>query len=215
MLRRCINLGIRRSYPVLIEGSAIALHPCVCAGYDADFDGDQMAVHIPLSAKAQEEAIALMMPRQNLLKPADGSPITLPNKEMAVEVCYLATVDESLKKEELLSFASINEVFLAFSLGKIKLRELINVRVEGKSIETTIGRLMLNERLPKGFGFINEPIKASGIKRIITSAIKKYPSEEVERIIDSIKSLGFYGSTISGIPFRFLTTRGARERRTN
>ena len=76
------------------------MHPCVCAGYNADFDGDQMAVHIPLSAKAQEEAIALMMPRQNLLKPADGSPITLPNKEMAVGVFYLTTVDEASRKEE-------------------------------------------------------------------------------------------------------------------
>jgi DNA-directed RNA polymerase subunit beta' len=193
------KLGIQAFYPVLIEGSAIALHPCVCAGYNADFDGDQMAVHIPLSAKAQEEAISLMMPRQNLLKPADGSPITLPNKEMAVGVFYLTSIDESSRKEELPTFVNTNEAVLGFSLGKIKLREPINVRVDGKLTEATVGRLLLNERLPKGFGFINEPIKASGIKRLITSAIKKYTSEEVEALIDSIKSLGFYGSTVSGI----------------
>ena len=92
------KLGIQAFYPVLIEGSAIQLHPCVCAGYNADFDGDQMAVHIPLSQKAQEEAVNLMMPNHNLLKPADGSPITLPNKEMALGTFYLTSLDESMKK---------------------------------------------------------------------------------------------------------------------
>ncbi len=193
------KLGIQAFYPVLIEGSAISLHPCVCAGYNADFDGDQMAVHIPLSQKAQEEAISLMMPRQNLLKPADGSPITLPNKEMAVGIFYITTVDETLRKEINQSFSEFNEAFLAHSLRKIKLREPIDIKVDGKVIETTVGRLMLNEKLPEDFGFINEPIKASGIKRIVTAAIKKYSSEEVEQIIDSIKSLGFYGATVSGI----------------
>jgi DNA-directed RNA polymerase subunit beta' len=193
------KLGIQAFYPVLIEGSAIALHPCVCAGYNADFDGDQMAVHIPLSQKAQEEAIKLMMPRENLLKPADGSPITLPNKEMAVGVFYVTTMDESLRKEEVLSFMSQTEAFLAYSLKRINLREPISVRVNGETIETTVGRLLFNEKLPLDFGFINDAVKASGIKKIITAAIKKYTSEEVERIIDSIKSLGFFGSTISGI----------------
>ena len=193
------KLGIQAFYPVLIEGSAISLHPCVCAGYNADFDGDQMAVHIPLSQKAQEEAINLMMPRHNLLKPADGSPITLPNKEMAVGIFYITTVDETLKKEQKQSFMNETESFLAHSLGKIKLRELIDVKIDGKIIETTVGRLMFNEKLPKDFGFVNEPVKASGIKRIVTTSIKKYQSEEVEKIIDNTKALGFYGSTISGI----------------
>jgi DNA-directed RNA polymerase subunit beta' len=193
------KLGIQAFYPVLIEGSAISLHPCVCAGYNADFDGDQMAVHIPLSSKAQEEAIALMMPRHNLLKPADGSPITLPNKEMAVGVFYLTSINPVLKREVNQNFGNYNEAFLAHSLGIIKLREPIDVRVDGKTIETTVGRLMFNEKLPKDFGFINDAVKASGIKRIITIAIKKYTSEEVEALIDSIKTLGFYGSTVSGI----------------
>jgi len=193
------KLGIQAFYPVLIEGSAISLHPCVCAGYNADFDGDQMAVHIPLSTKAQEEALSLMMPRNNLLKPADGSPITLPNKEMAVGIFYITSLDESLRKEEDYEFMDQTEVFLAHSLKKIKLREPIKVKIDKELIETTVGRLMLNERLPEGFGFVNEPIKASGIKKIITTAIKKYTPEEVEKLIDSIKSLGFYGSTVSGI----------------
>jgi DNA-directed RNA polymerase subunit beta' len=193
------KLGIQAFFPVLIEGAAIALHPCVCAGYNADFDGDQMAVHIPLSSKAQEEAISLMMPRHNLLKPADGSPITLPNKEMAVGVFYLTSINPALKKEVNQSFGNNNEAFWSYSVGKIKLREPIDVRVDGKTIETTVGRLLFNEKLPKDFGFINDAVKASGIKRIITTAIKRYTSEEVEAIIDSIKKLGFYGSTVSGI----------------
>ena len=193
------KLGIQSFYPVLIEGSAISLHPCVCAGYNADFDGDQMAVHIPLSAKAQEEAVTLMMPRHNLLKPADGSPITLPNKEMAVGIFYVTTVDQTLNKEQMQSFMNKTEAFMAHSLDRVKLRELIKVKIDGQIIETTLGRLMFNEKLPKDFGFINEPVKASGIKKIITISIKKYPSEEVEKLIDNIKSLGFYGSTVSGI----------------
>jgi DNA-directed RNA polymerase subunit beta' len=193
------KLGIQAFFPVLIEGSAISLHPCVCAGYNADFDGDQMAVHIPLSQKAQEEAIRLMMPRENLLKPADGSPITLPNKEMAVGVFYLTTLDETLKKENPLIFMSQGEAFLANALSKASLREPISVKIDGEIVETTVGRLMFNEKLPADFGFINNAVKASGIKKIITTAIKKYTPEEVENIIDSIKSLGFFGSTISGI----------------
>lgn len=193
------KLGIQAFYPVLIEGSAISLHPCVCAGYNADFDGDQMAVHIPLSTMAKEEAIQLMMPRHNLLKPADGSPITLPNKEMAVGVFYLTSVDEGSRRDEMRTFESANEAILAQSLSKIKFREPIKVKINGDLIETTIGRIMFNEKLPKGSKFINEAVKASGIKKIITNAIASYSAEEVEALIDNIKTLGFYGSTVSGI----------------
>jgi len=193
------KLGIQAFYPILIEGSAISLHPCVCAGYNADFDGDQMAVHIPLSVKAQEEAVNLMFPKHNLLKPADGVPITLPNKEMAVGVFYLTTIDDKLRKENPPYFSGINEALLAHSFGRIKLREQINVRVEGKIIESTVGRLLFNERLPKTVGFLNEPIKGSGIKKIITDAIAQNSADEVADLIDSIKSLGFYGATVSGI----------------
>ncbi len=193
------KLGIQSFYPVLIEGSAISLHPCVCAGYNADFDGDQMAVHIPLSNMAKEEAVSLMMPRHNLLKPADGSPITLPNKEMAVGIFYLTSLDEILRKESETVFESREEAILAHALSKIKFREPIKVRVDNKIIETTIGRILFNEQIPQSLRFINEPVKASGIKKIITYAISNSTAEEVEKIIDNIKTLGFYGATISGI----------------
>ena len=193
------KLGIQAFYPILIEGSAIALHPCVCAGYNADFDGDQMAVHIPLSKKAQEEAITLMMPKHNLLKPADGGAITLPNKEMAVGVYYLTSIDESTRREELPMFKDTQDALLAHNIKAIKLREPIMVRVEDKNIETTAGRILLNEALPALSEFINKPINASGIKVIVTEAITKRTPDEVEELIDAIKKLGFYGATISGI----------------
>ncbi len=197
------KLGIQAFYPVLIEGAAIQLHPCVCSGFNADFDGDQMAVHIPLSINAQKEAIELMMPRENLLKPADGAPITLPNKEMAVGVFYLTSIDESLrgqvKEEDEEFFSDVNDALLAHSYGRLKLRQPIKVRIGGEIIETSIGRLMFNEHLPESLGFMNEPIKASGIKKLITRAMKVSNALEVEELIDNIKTLGFYGSTVSGI----------------
>ncbi len=193
------KLGMQAFFPVLIEGAAIQLHPCVCSGYNADFDGDQMAVHIPLSQKAQAEAISLMMPMHNLLKPADGSPITLPNKEMALGVYFLTTLDETSRNQDMSTFSDQNEAHLAYSLGKIRLRQPVSVRINESVVETTVGRLLLNERLPKILGFINEPIKASGIRKIIEKALRICSSEEVAKMIDNIKSLGFYGTTISGI----------------
>lgn len=200
------KLGIQAFYPVLIEGAAIQLHPCVCAGYNADFDGDQMAVHIPLSKKAQEEAIELMMPNHNLLKPASGDPITLPNKEMALGTYYLTTIDESLRKskEEQPHFSNTNSALLAYDLEKVRMREPIQVRVtdhKGNAavIETTVGRIRLNELLPEDYGYVNESVNASGIKKLITRSMKLYSSDVVAGLIDKIKSLGFFGATISGV----------------
>lgn len=199
------KLGIQAFYPVLIEGSAIQLHPCVCAGYNADFDGDQMAVHIPLSQKSQQEAKELMMPNHNLLKPADGSPITLPNKEMAQGVYFLTSLDESLRKsdEEMKYFENEMSAIMAYDLEKIKLREPIKVRISKNNkssvIETTVGRIRFNELLPQQFDYMNEAVNAAGIKRLITRAMKICSNEEVTTLIDSIKDLGFYGATISGL----------------
>ena len=200
------KLGIQAFYPVLIEGAAIQLHPCVCAGYNADFDGDQMAVHIPLSAKAQQEAIELMMPNHNLLKPASGDPITLPNKEMALGTYYLTTINESARKneEDQPHFSNVNSALLAYDIGKVKMREPIKVRIidhkgEAKVLETTVGRIRFNELLPENFGYVNEAINASTIKKIIMRSMKLYSSDEVAALIDKIKNLGFFGSTISGI----------------
>ena len=193
------KLGMQAFYPVLVEGSAIKIHPCVCSGYNADFDGDQMAIHVPLSARAQEEAIKLMMPAHNLLKPADGSPITLPNKEMALGTFYLTSIDERLRKEDLPIFSSADEAHFAFALKKIALREPIKARLSGKVVETTIGRILFNERLPEKMRYIEKEVKASTIKEIVTKAMVICSEQEVANLIDNLKEVGFYAATISGI----------------
>jgi len=193
------KLSILAFYPVLIEGSAIRLHPAVCNGFNADFDGDQMAVHVPLSKKAIEEARDLMMPQKNLLKPADGSPIATPSrKEMALGIYYLTVADEKIPKHEGI-FADKEEVLTALSLRKIEVRQPISVRLEGKIIETTAGRIIFNEILPPSFGFMNEAVHSGIIKEIFNKALKTCSNDELVEMIDNIKSLGFYGGTISGI----------------
>lgn len=193
------KLGIQAFYPVLIEGSAIQLHPCVCSGYNADFDGDQMAVHIPLSQKAQEEAVRLMMPKHNLLKPADGSPITLPNKEMALGVFYLTTMDNTLRTEPVPVFEDARAAIMARDMGIVSLRQPVQVRLPDGLAETTVGRVLFNELLPEDFSFVNEAVPAGGIKKLITKAMKTKTDDEVAALIDRVKSIGFYGATVSGI----------------
>lgn len=196
------KLGIQAFYPLLIEGNAIRLHPCVCSGYNADFDGDQMAVHVPLTIQAQEEARDLMMASNNLLKPSDGSPITVPNKDMAMGAYYMTSVDESVPASTTI-FATTTEAVRAYQSGKITQRQLINVRLEvhGKTeiLKTTIGRLEFNEVLPEALQFINTPITAGVIKEIVKKAIEQMTHEETMHLIDSIKNLGFKAATLSGL----------------
>jgi DNA-directed RNA polymerase subunit beta' len=196
------KLGMQAFYPILIEGNAIRLHPCVCAGYNADFDGDQMAVHVPLTKKARQEAEELMMATHNLLKPANGEPITIPNKEMAMGVYYHTVLDKTLDAFPAI-FSSRDEAYHVFQIGKLKLRQSIKVRIvrDGKSeiITTTVGRLQFNDLLPDEFEFINTSINSKDIKTIITKAIKNLDRKVVSKLIDDIKDLGFEAATTSGI----------------
>jgi len=195
------KLGIQAFYPILIEGSAIRIHPCVCAGYNADFDGDQMAVHVPLAKAAQEEAINLMLPSNNLLKPADGSPITIPNKEMVLGCYYLTSlVPGSADKNdgELPLFSSESEVIHLYQIGKLNLREPLKIYINGKIIRTSVGRILFNEILPEDLRFFNEPVKASTIKNLVTRVFDLYTKEEVSTLIDKLKDFGFFGATIAG-----------------
>ncbi|EKD62826.1 MAG: hypothetical protein ACD_52C00043G0001, partial [uncultured bacterium] len=176
------KLGIQAFFPILIEGAAIRIHPCVCAGYNADFDGDQMAVHIPLSKKAQEEAKTLMQPVQNLLKPADGSPITVPNKDMALGCYYLTSIDprfDALAQEQMQIFSDQSEAILLYQLGKIGLRMPIRVRLSTGILTTTTGRILFNETLPNELRFYNDTVKAATIKQIVTRALDMLSREEV------------------------------------
>ena len=196
------KLSVLAFYPVLTDSYAIKLHPTVCAGYNADFDGDAMGVFLPLSKNSIEEVKSRMMSYQNLLKPADGSPIVLPNKEMALGIYYLTTIDNNLahlKDEELKVFGDQNEVITVYTLGKVTLRQPVLVRVNDQVIRTSVGRIMLNQLLPEALQFMNEDVKASDVKNIIVEATKIYGTyEEVGELIDRLKEIGFWAATISG-----------------
>jgi len=195
------KLSIQAFYPILIEGSAIRIHPAVCSGFNADFDGDQMAVHVPLSRKAIDEAKNLMLPQHNLLRPADGSPITTPSsKEMALGVYYLTSIDPNIKESEI-TFSDSEEALLAYQVGKIALRQNITVRIKGNLLATSIGRILFNEVLPTGFDFVNEAVTSTKIKEVFTKAYSSLDKEAVMRMVDAIKDLGFYGGTISGLSY--------------
>ena len=194
------KLGIQAFYPVLVEENAIRLHPCVCAGYNADFDGDQMAVHVPLRQAAIKEAIDLMSAENNLLRPADGSPITIPNKEMALGVYFLTSIDKRAEASPTI-FASPKEAVVVYQMGKLGLRQLAKVRLDRKAkpIETTVGRILLNEIVPQGIEFVNQTLRQGDIKDFITRALHVCERSEVVKLIDGLKHLGFWGATLSGL----------------
>jgi len=192
------KLGIQAFYPVLIEGEAIKIHPCVCYGFNADFDGDQMAVHVPLGEKAKKECLELIAPDKNLLKPSDGSPVTIPNKEMALGCFFITTINDQLLVYPTI-FSDQNEMILAYQERKVGLRQLVKVRTDGKILETTPGRIIFNQILPQELGFVNDVIKGPTIKALITRAMQVCQRETVVTLIDDIKRIGFWGVTLSGI----------------
>ncbi len=192
------KLGMQSFFPILIEGNAIRLHPCVCAGYNADFDGDQVAVHVPLTDEAQEECRTLMMATTNLLKPANGDPITVPNKEMAMGMYYHTTMDEIQPMAPTI-FASQDEAYHAYQIGKLGLRQQMKVRLGKEIVTTTVGRLQFNDILPMSLRFMNETVNAKKIKELVTRAIETEPNDEVTTLIDNIKNLGFQAATTSGL----------------
>ncbi|KKQ74479.1 MAG: DNA-directed RNA polymerase subunit beta' [Candidatus Woesebacteria bacterium GW2011_GWB1_38_5] len=201
------KLSIQAFYPILIEGNAIRLHPAICSGFNADFDGDQMAVHVPLSKRALEEAESLMLPQNNLLRPADGSPISTPaSKEMALGVYFLTSLDPNRSIYSTI-FADKTEAITAYQAGKFDLRQLINVRINGEILETTAGRILFNEVLPFENEYINEPVTSTLIKRIFARTYATKDTSVVVEMIDAVKDLGFFGGTVSGFSFGIFDAR--------
>ena len=216
------RLGIQAFEPVLVEGKAIKIHPLVCTAFNADFDGDQMAVHIPLSAEAQIEATVLMLASNNLLSPASGQPITVPSQDIVLG-CYYLTLDREELVGEGKSFNTVDEVLLALDAKavatqtKIKLRwkgDLIDLTKEHNSqdviratprpvnnlIETTVGRVILNERLTRdGLPFINGTLKKKGLQSLISFCHLKLGHDQTVVMLDDLKSMGFLFATRSGI----------------
>ena len=191
------RLGIQAFKPVLIEGKAIQLHPMVCPAFNADFDGDQMAVHVPLGEAAQREARDIMLSRHNLLKPSSGEPIVNAQQDMVLG-CYFLTMAKPGAKGEGKVFSDSKEAIYAYQDRHIDLQAVIKVRVDGEIIETTAGRLFFNETLPEGISFKNEAQDKSALKQVMAEVFAKYGNEETATLADAMKELGFRYATLSG-----------------
>ncbi len=192
------RLSIQAFQPVLIEGRAIQLHPLVCRGFNADFDGDQMAVHLPLSDDAQKEAREIMAANRNLLKPADGSPILHIEQDIVLG-CYYLTYDRPGIKDQVYAFSSIDEVILALDAGKIKLQNKVRTYFRGELRTTTAGRLLFNETFPEDFPFQDEPMTKKKLQAVMAEVYNKYGQEKTAEIADNLKDLGFSYATMSGL----------------
>ena len=192
------RLSIQAFQPVLIEGKAITLHPLVCTAFNADFDGDQMAVHVPLSYDAQLEAGILMLSSHNILSPANGAPSIVPNQEMILG-CYYVTKEMKGDKGEGMTFASPEEVLLAYDLRQVGLHAAIKVRNKGEIIETTVGRVIFNQIVPEGVPYINELLRKKKIYEIISMIYKTVGNLRTAQFLDDLKEIGFKYSTIGGL----------------
>jgi DNA-directed RNA polymerase subunit beta' len=209
------RLGIQAFEPQLVEGKAIQLHPLVCAAFNADFDGDQMAVHLPLSVEAQAEARILMLASNNILKPSDGRPVTLPSQDMIIGLHHLTTVTEGAVGEGR-AFSSVSEAIMAKDQGTLDLNAKVKLRLEGLVfaegeepegfeagkpfiLETTLGRALFNETLPADYPYVEEVADKGVISGIVNNLAERYPKVEVAAALDRIKDAGFYWGTRSGV----------------
>src|SRR5271170_919336 len=216
------RLGIQAFEPVLVEGKAIKIHPLVCTAFNADFDGDQMAVHIPLSPEAQVEASVLMLSSHNILSPASGQPITVPTQDMVLGLYYL-TKGKPGAKGEGRAFANIEEVLMALEAGAIETLTPIRLRYTGEAIDltqayddqdithtdpvnidraflnTTVGRAILNDHLPEGMPYINGLLKKKGIGALVSYCYLRFGLEVTVKMLDEVKELGFRYATKSGL----------------
>jgi DNA-directed RNA polymerase subunit beta' len=206
------RLGIQAFEPILIEGSAIQLHPLVTTAFNADFDGDQMAVHVPLSQKAVQEARELMLASKNLLKPADGEPIISPSKDMVLGVYYLTMEQKAEHKGDGRAFADMDEVEMAYALDQVDVHSEIKLRAqtwyddqgsrlpepETRIINTTVGRVLFNRILPEEIQFVNEKLDKGGVKDLIADVYEVSGQEKTTEVADKIKALGFEYAMRSG-----------------
>ncbi len=196
------RLGIQAFYPILVDGKAIKVHPLVCAAYNADFDGDQMAVHIPLSENARKESEQLILSTQNILSASNGRPVTVPSQDMVLGLYYISKIRQNERGEGII-FANPDEVVSAYQMGKVHLHARIKVLVNGKLVETGVGRVLLYKALPVGsdFDWVNKVMKKSNLTKLVDLVYTTFGSKATVKCLDSIKKLGFYNSTMAGISF--------------
>ncbi len=192
------RLSIQAFRPVLVEGKAIQLHPLTCPAFNADFDGDQMAVHLPITEKAQAEARDLMVTSKNLLSPSSWEPIVAPSQDMILGCYYVTAIDENGIGAGKV-FSDLNDVWLAYEAGVLGIKSPIKVRVNWKIEETNYGRLLFNEIVPEWLGFINEKLNKSALKKILARCFEELWSETTAKFVDKIKNFWYKYSTISGL----------------
>ncbi len=210
------RLGIQAFEPQLVEGKAIQIHPLVCTAFNADFDGDQMAVHLPLSAEAQAEARILMLSTNNILKPADGKPVTMPTQDMVIGLYWL-TAESPDATGEGRAFTSPSEAIMAQDRGEIDVRAKIQVRLKGVTpppgfelpegwvpgepirLTTTLGRCIFNETLPADFAFVNYEVGKKQLSAIVNELAESYPKVQVAAALDALKDAGFHWATRAGL----------------
>ncbi len=192
------RLGIQAFQPILIEGKAIQIHPLVCVAFNADFDGDQMAIHIPLSKAAQDETKKLMLSSHNLLKPSAGEPIVTPTQDMVLG-CYYMTKLTKGGKGEGMAFADIKEAIIAYQEGYVHLQAPIKCRYKGEILETTLGRLIINSFLPEGMEYLNETLDKKKLAELVSRSFEEFGTEVTARLADDLKDIGFRFVTKSGI----------------
>ncbi|MBL0236530.1 MAG: DNA-directed RNA polymerase subunit beta' [Saprospiraceae bacterium] len=204
------RLSIQAFQPTLVEGKAIQLHPLVCGAFNADFDGDQMAVHVPLSNASILEAQLLMLAPHNMLNPQDGSPVTLPSQDMVLGLYYLTKERITEKEVKLATFYSAEEVIIAFNEGKIGLHDPLKVKarveneagdLEQKIIKTTVGRVLFNEAVPVSVPFVNELMTKKNLKQFIAETILRTNFAVTAKFLDDIKDMGFYYAFKAGLSF--------------
>lgn len=197
------RLGIQAFYPILMNGKAIKIHPLVCAAFNADFDGDTMSVHLPLSAKAQKESERLVLSTKTLLAPSNGNPIALPSQEMIIGLHYMTKMRKFARGDKSV-FSNEKEVIAAYECGAIDLHAIITMRLKnGEMVETTVGRAILYNILPEGvdFSLMNKLFRKSDVARLVEHVYFKFGSERTVQFLEKIKELGFKYATLGGISF--------------
>ena len=216
------RLGIQAFEPQLVEGKAIQIHPLVCTAFNADFDGDQMAVHVPLSAESQAEARILMLSANNILKPSDGRPVTMPTQDMIIGLYFLTHRREGLEGEGRV-FSSVSEAQMAFDRRELHLQAPVKIRLEGIALidqgdgpqpvetddngsvllDTTLGRVLFNETLPVDYRYVNYEVRKGQLSEIVNDLAERYPKVQLGASLDALKQAGFHWATWSGITIGF------------
>jgi DNA-directed RNA polymerase subunit beta' len=192
------RLGIQAFQPILVEGKAIQIHPLVCAAFNADFDGDQMAVHVPLSTQAQKEAHEIMVSKNNLLKPSAGDPIISPTQDMVLGCYYMTNIAKG-ENGEGMAFADENEAMMAYRLGYVHLQAPIIAKINGELKETTVGRIFFNHFIPDEIGFLNKTMSKKELSNLVGDVFLQCGNERTARLGDDLKRLGFMFATKSGL----------------